>query len=107
MTTNVFAGSDTTSISLRAIFIFLIRHPRVLAKLRSELQARRAAGKLSSIVTAAEAEACPYLQAVIYESLRLHSPVAFMLDRDVPPQGMMLCGHHVPGGVSLQTFSRI
>ncbi|KAI1365497.1 cytochrome P450 [Xylaria arbuscula] len=103
MTSNVFAGSDTTSISLRAIFINLIRHPRALSKLRSELQAQRAAGKLSSIVTAAEAEACPYLQAVMYESLRLHSPVAFMLDRDVPPEGMTICGKFVPGGTAVGT----
>ncbi|KAI0421147.1 cytochrome P450 [Xylaria grammica] len=103
MTSNVFAGSDTTSITLRAIFLYLIRHPNALSKLRSELQGRQALGKLSSIATAAEAETCPYLQAVIYESMRLFSPVAFMLDRDVPVEGMTICGHHVPGGTVVGT----
>ncbi|KAI0970068.1 cytochrome P450 [Xylaria arbuscula] len=103
MTSNVFAGSDTTSITLRAIFLNLIRHPNVLTKLRSELQSRRAMGKLSPIVTSAEAEACPYLQAIIYESLRHFSPTAFMLDRDVPPEGMTICGHYVPGGTVVGT----
>ncbi|KAJ2974229.1 hypothetical protein NUW58_g8725 [Xylaria curta] len=99
MTSNVFAGSDTTSIALRAIFLYLMRHPQALAKLRAELQDRQAAGKLSTIVTAAETDSCPYLQAVIYESMRLFSPVAFVFDRDVPAEGMTICGNHVPGGV--------
>ncbi|KAI1153993.1 cytochrome P450 [Nemania diffusa] len=98
MTSNVFAGSDTTSIALSAIFLNLMRHPRVLAKLRDELRGRRTAGKISTIVTAAEAEPCAYLQAVIYEGLRLFSPAAFVLDRDVPPEGMTICGHYIPGG---------
>ncbi|KAI0803957.1 cytochrome P450 [Xylaria sp. FL0064] len=99
MTSNVFAGSDTTSIALRAIFLNLIRHPPALAKLRAELQDRQ----FNSITTAAEAEACKYLQAVIYESMRLFSPAAFMLDRDVPPEGMTIRGHHVPGGTVVGT----
>ncbi|KAI1738863.1 cytochrome P450 [Xylaria scruposa] len=98
MTSNVVAGSDTTSIALRAIFLNLMRHPQVLAKLRAELQGRQTAGKLSTIVTAAEAELCPYLQAVIYEGMRLFSPVGFNMDRDVPAEGMTICGHYVPGG---------
>ncbi|KAI0489982.1 cytochrome P450 [Xylaria cf. heliscus] len=98
MTSNVFAGSDTTSIALRGIFLNLMTHPQALAKLRAELQGQQAAGKLSTMVTAAEADLCPYLQAVIYESMRLFSPVGFVLDRDVPAEGMTILGHHVPAG---------
>ncbi|KAJ8127654.1 hypothetical protein O1611_g5983 [Lasiodiplodia mahajangana] len=105
MTSNVFAGSDTTAISLGAIFSNLMRHPRVLAKLRDELRGRRAAGESSPIATANEAESCPYLQAIIYESMRLFSPAAFLLDRDVPPEGMTICGHYVPGGTVVGTSS--
>jgi cytochrome P450 len=101
MTSNVFAGSDTTSIALRAIFLNLMRHPRVLAKLRTELQERRTQGKLGTLVSAAEADPCRYLQAVIYESLRVFSPAAFIFDRDVPVEGMTICGRYVPGGVSV------
>ncbi|KAI0509332.1 cytochrome P450 [Xylaria bambusicola] len=103
MTSNIFAGSDTTSAALRSIFLNLIRHPRVLAKLRSELQDREANGKLSLIVQGAEADACPYLQVIIYESMRLFSPVSFMLDRDVPAEGIMIRGHHVPSGTVVGT----
>ncbi|KAI1296154.1 cytochrome P450 [Xylaria venustula] len=97
MTSNVFAGSDTTSIALRGIFLNLIRHPRILAKLRAELR------PLPTIIASPEAEACAYLQAVIHESLRLYSPAAFILDRDVPPEGMIIGGRHVPGGTTVGT----
>ncbi len=100
MTSNVFAGSDTTSAALRGIFLNLLRHPRVLSKLRAELEEKRAAGRLSSIVTFQEAEASPYLQAVMHEAMRVFSPVGFNPDRDVPEGGMMINGIFVPGGVS-------
>ncbi|KAI0100592.1 cytochrome P450 [Nemania sp. FL0031] len=103
MASNVFAGSDTTAIAFRAIFLNLMRHPQVLAKLRDELRGRQTAGTSSTVVTANEAESCPYLQAVIYESMRLFSPAAFLLDRDVPPEGMTICGHYVPGGTVVGT----
>ncbi|KAF3075096.1 Pisatin demethylase [Trichoderma lentiforme] len=98
MTSNVFAGSDTTSAALRGIFLNLLRHPRVLSKLRAELEEQRAAGRLSSIVTFQEAEASPYLQAVMHEAMRVFSPVGFNPDRDVPEGGMMINGILVPGG---------
>ncbi|KAI0200766.1 cytochrome P450 [Astrocystis sublimbata] len=102
MTSNVFAGSDTTSIAMRAIFLNLIRHPRVTEKLRLEL-GNTLGCTSTKIVTAAEAESCPYLQAVIYEGLRLFSPAALLLDRDVPPEGMMIGERRVPGGTVVGT----
>ncbi|KAL7950691.1 cytochrome P450 [Trichoderma barbatum] len=98
MTSNVFAGSDTTAIALRSIFLNILRHPHVLSKLRTELEERRAAGRLSNTVTFQEAEACPYLQAVMHEALRVFSPAGFTLDRDVPKEGMIISGKFVPGG---------
>jgi hypothetical protein len=35
---------------------------------------------------------------VIKEALRLHPPICFPLERVVPPEGVTLCGHYVPGG---------
>ncbi|PKK53600.1 hypothetical protein CI102_1839 [Trichoderma harzianum] len=98
MASNVFAGSDTTSLALRGIFLNLLRHPHVLSKLRAELEEQRAAGRLSSPVTFQEAEACPYLQAIMHEALRIFSPVGFNPDRDVPKEGMTINGIFVPGG---------
>ncbi|KAI8634708.1 cytochrome P450 family protein [Xylariaceae sp. FL1651] len=103
MTSNVFAGSDTTSISLRSILLNLIRHPKVLAKLRTELQECRALGEHREIVSADESEACHYLQAVIYEGLRVFPALAIVMERDVPPEGMIIRGKHVPSGVVVGT----
>ncbi len=35
---------------------------------------------------------------VIKEALRLHPPICFPLERVVPPEGVSLCGHEIPGG---------
>ena len=101
MTSNVFAGSDTTSIALRIIFLQLLRHPASMARLLLELQEKRSSGQLSDPVRFDESEAWPYLQAVMYESLRLHAPAGFILDRDVPQGGMTIKGIYVPEGVSV------
>ncbi|KAI1798728.1 cytochrome P450 [Daldinia bambusicola] len=103
MTSNVFAGSDTTSISLRAVFYLLLKHPEKYNRLMEELESKKQAGELSSPVTFQEAEACPYLQAILYEALRLYPATSELLDRDVPEGGMTIDGHYVPGGVAVGT----
>ncbi|KAI0432393.1 cytochrome P450 family protein [Xylaria sp. FL1042] len=102
MTTNVFAGSDTTASAMRAIFLNLLQNPHILAKLRADLQ-KRCAGSSSGRVSSAEAESSPYLQAVIYESMRIFPSVGIVLDRDVPPEGMMISGTYIPGGTVVGT----
>lgn len=104
MTTNVMAGSDTTSISLRGIFYLLLTHPEKLQCLMAELETQKGAGQLSDIVSAAQAKACPYLQAVIYEGMRLMPPVASVIDRDVPAGGMTIGPYFIPAGVSTSDY---
>lgn len=60
---NVFAGTDTTAISLRAILYYLGKNPDKQAKLVAEIDERKANGNLSFPVKLQEAEAMPYLQA--------------------------------------------
>ncbi|KAI1625028.1 cytochrome P450 [Exophiala viscosa] len=91
---NINAGSDTTAITLRAIFHFLLLHPATLSTLVSELKT----AKLSEIPTFRETSNLPYLAAVIKESLRLHTPVGLILERIVPEGGVTLCGHYFPAG---------
>ncbi|KAF2970089.1 hypothetical protein GQX73_g3438 [Xylaria multiplex] len=102
MTTNVFAGSDTTAIAMRAIFLNLLHNPQMLKKLRADLQ-EQCSSSSGSIVNSSEAESSPYLQAVIYEGLRIFPSVAFVLDRDVPPEGMTIIGKYIPGGTVVGT----
>ncbi|KAH9215294.1 cytochrome P450 [Leptodontidium sp. 2 PMI_412] len=95
---NVSAGSDTTSISLSSILYNLCKHPRVLLKLRVELEEKRANGQLSDPVTFRESQDCPYLQVVIKEALRVHPATGFHLGRVVPNGGANIAGRFFPEG---------
>ena len=84
---NIAAGSDTTSITLSAIIYYLCNNPMAKAKLREELDLAREAGTISDPITFREAQALPYLQAVIKEGLRIHSATGFIMPRIVPNEG--------------------
>lgn len=99
LTSNVVAGSDTTSTSLRAIFYLLLKNADSFHRLMAELKGKRAAGALSDPVKFAEAEDCTYLQAVMYEAIRLYPAAIFPLDRRVPVGGLMVGEKLVPAGV--------
>ncbi|EMD95336.1 hypothetical protein COCC4DRAFT_44371 [Bipolaris maydis ATCC 48331] len=101
MTTNISAGSDTTAISLSAIVYYLWTNPRVLERLRQELDAQSKAGRLSDMPTYHEAQEIPYLLAVIKEALRLHSAVGTQLTRVVPKGGCVIEGHYFPEGAEV------
>lgn len=98
----VFAGSETTAISLSSVFYFLLKHPRCYKKLMEELDTAVSNGLIaprpSKIVSWSESQKLPYLDAVIQESFRLHPAAGLILERIVPPQGMEILGNFIPGG---------
>lgn len=96
--TNIAAGSDTTAISLSAIFYYLMKNPQSYKKLQGDLKAAAKEGRISKPITFKEAQEVPYLQTVIKESLRLHSAVGLGLQRVVPPGGTTLVGCEFPAG---------
>jgi len=96
---NVFAGSDTTAIALRAIIYFLCQHPECMQRLVSEIQGADSQRLLSTPIRFKEATThLPYLNGVIKESMRLHPSVGLLLERYVPPEGLEVDGHHIPAG---------
>ncbi|KAK3197712.1 hypothetical protein GRF29_216g1072214 [Pseudopithomyces chartarum] len=101
-TSMVFAGSETTAISLSSVFYFLLKHPPIYAKLMQELDAAVADGtvevRADKTVSWAESQKLPYLDAVIQESFRMHPAAGLILERIVPPQGMDILGDFIPGG---------
>ncbi|KAF4550322.1 Cytochrome P450-like protein 22 [Elsinoe fawcettii] len=97
-TANVFAGSDTTAISLRAICHFLLTNPASLTRLRKETDERKTDGRLSWPATFKQVSDWPFLQAIISEALRLHPAVGLSLPRVVPPGGIMIAGRFIPEG---------
>ncbi|KAF9878697.1 hypothetical protein CkaCkLH20_03597 [Colletotrichum karsti] len=99
MITNMFAGSDTTAISLRAILYYTTRNPRVYAKLMTELDEAHAEGRLSVPVSWKDSQQLPYFAAVVSEALRLHPAVGLILERLVPEGGLRLAnGTLLPPG---------
>ncbi|KAK1063811.1 hypothetical protein LTR74_009141 [Friedmanniomyces endolithicus] len=101
-TSMIFAGSETTAISLSSIFYHLVKHPRVYQKLVEELDMAALNGTITERdhgkVSWAESQKLPYLDAVIQESFRMHPAAGLILERVVPPQGIEILGEHIPGG---------
>lgn len=95
---NIFAGSDTTAASLRAIFYYLCRTPSAHKKVLTELDEAVRAGRLSNPVTFAEAQELKYFQAVVKEALRMHPAVGLLLERVVPRGGAEVGGVWLAGG---------
>ena len=97
-----FAGSETTAISLSAVFYFLLKNPSKLARLRAEIDAAGAAGAFSDLetglVTWHESQKLVYLDACIKEAFRLHPAAGLPLERIVPEGGTEIAGHYVKGG---------
>ncbi|KAL4205288.1 hypothetical protein AMTRI_Chr01g113850 [Amborella trichopoda] len=69
------AAIETTLWSMEWALAELVNHPRVQAKLRHELSTVLA-GKP---VTESDLDNLPYLQAVVKESLRLHTPIPLLV----------------------------
>lgn len=73
-TSMIFAGSETTAISLSSVFQNLLANPRVYKKLIEELDQAKETGVIAdrenNKVTWAEAQQLKYLDAVIQESFR-------------------------------------
>ncbi|KAL4923488.1 cytochrome P450 [Aspergillus undulatus] len=99
---NVFAGSDTTAIALRAIVYFLLKNPMCMEKVVAEIDLADGVGHLSDPISYRESMTrLPYLGAVIKEAMRLHPSVGLILERHVPEGGITLCGRHVPAGTTV------
>jgi len=99
LSTNVFAGSDTTAIALRSVIYHLCRNPEKMQKMIQELDAADKAGCLSETISYKESQThLPYFAAVLKEAMRMHPSVGLLMERHTPPEGATLCGHDIPGG---------
>jgi hypothetical protein len=100
---NILAGSDTTGISLTAVFYYISKNPKVLDKVRHELEEASNRGEISTPIKFKETQQLKYLQAVLKEALRCHPATGLILGRVVPKGGYAFAGHFFPAGVSLPT----
>ncbi|KAF2270474.1 cytochrome P450 3A3 [Lojkania enalia] len=98
--TQLIAGSDTTSNTSCALLYHCLQNPAVVTKLQAELDT--ALPDPDATPTFAAVKDLPYLDAVIKETMRIHSTSSLGLPRVIPPgPGITLHGTHFPQGVVL------
>ncbi|XP_074273180.1 cytochrome P450 76AD1-like [Silene latifolia] len=87
------AGTDTTSNVLEWAMTELLCNPEKMVKAQTELD--QVVGKNSGTIQESDISKLPYIQAVVKETMRLHTPGPFLIphkaDKDVE-----LCGYMVP-----------
>ncbi|KAI1107092.1 cytochrome P450 [Jackrogersella minutella] len=97
----IIAGSDTTATAIRGTMLSLLASPFAFFRLRGEIDAGIAEGRISSPIKNEEAKGLEYLQAVIYEGLRINIPFSGLTMKQVPPEGDTIHGKFVPGGTRI------
>lgn len=94
----IVAGSDTTANALKMTVLHIVSDPRVSQILRDEIKAAETAGRMSSPATDEEASGLPYLQATIWESLRIHPPFGGLVMKQAGAGGDFFRGTFIPPG---------
>lgn len=122
---HLVAGHETSGITFTYIMWELSRHPQMQRELRKELltltptlqypfTVQSSEGSLPTFPSPSAIDSMPLLDAIVRESLRLHSPVSQILPRTTPSTdgGISFNGYDkIPGGVrvgaSAYTLHRI
>lgn len=104
LTNLLFAGTDTTGLSLSYLFWQLSHHPEWMVRMREEL--KEACGD-QNYPTYNLISELPVLDAVIYEQWRLWPVAPSSLPRITPEGGVVIDGIFVPENVSLASLSLI
>ncbi|KAF3448445.1 hypothetical protein FNV43_RR09158 [Rhamnella rubrinervis] len=98
MLTDLFiGGTDTSSTTIEWVMTELLRHPKVMDKLKQELADTISLGQS---IEEKDIPRLPYLQAVLKESLRLH-PAAPLLLPHQAQMDVQVCGYTIPKGTHL------
>lgn len=91
---NINAGADTIATTLRAVFYFLLTHPKEMATLKQELTAAQESGNMNSPSPTwheTQSDHLLYTRCVVKETLRLWPALALPLERVVvDPAGLPL-----------------
>jgi cytochrome P450 len=100
----IMAGSDSTSTVMRVTFMYIVANPVSYSKLLAEIEAAIDRGAVSHpVIKHAEALQLPYLQACIWEGLRICPPLFGLQSKMAPTQGETVNGTFFPGGTEIAT----
>lgn len=99
---NIVAGSDSTSAALSSAIYHIYNNPEVLGKLRAEIKEKKGTGGSLGLLSLHDTTEMPYLQAVMKEALRITPPTGIVLPREVPTGGTTLDSVYLPAKVGVK-----
>ncbi|KAK7380690.1 hypothetical protein VNO78_33205 [Psophocarpus tetragonolobus] len=88
----LLAGTDTSAVTLEWAMSNLLNHPETLKKAKKEIDTH--IGQ-KSLVDESDIQNLPYLQSIIYETLRLH-PAAPLLVPHLSSEDCTIGEYHIP-----------
>ncbi|KAI5814634.1 cytochrome P450 [Pyronema omphalodes] len=91
----ISAGSETVVIAMTGMIFHLAQSPRVYQKLCKILDEQFPGGDEDYVYSSSQL--IPYVEDVINEVLRLHSPVITGIPRVTPPEGLTIGDLFIPG----------
>lgn len=95
----IIAGSDSTTTVLRSTLYLLVGTPQAYMKLKAEVDKGAAEGW--SIAQHSQTQRMPYLQACIWEGLRLYPPLGDLKSKTAPAGGETIKGIYFPAGTEV------
>ncbi|MCJ1334927.1 hypothetical protein MMC09_000193 [Bachmanniomyces sp. S44760] len=98
---NIGAGGETVAAEMQAFFYIMMRHPEHFSRLRVEIDQADERGELSRVVSLAESQKLPFLQACIKETLRMFPAFSWSLPRVAPEEGLTIGDRHFTKGTVL------
>lgn len=97
----IVAGSETTATGLIGATYLLLSQPKTFIRLAHEIRTHFSSEDQITLQSISSPKTLPYLHAVIEESLRLCPPGPGTFPRRVPPEGRVVCGGFVAGGMTV------
>ncbi|ORY58096.1 cytochrome P450 [Pseudomassariella vexata] len=97
----IIAGSDTTASAIRVTMLYVMTQPQVYRKIKDVIMQAIRDGNISHPIRYEEAGKIPYLQAIIYEGLRMRTPAPGLYLKTVPAEGEVIHGKFIPGGTAI------
>ncbi|TVY85564.1 Cytochrome P450 monooxygenase [Lachnellula suecica] len=97
----ILAGSETTGITMSAIFFYLAHNSDIYKKLATEV--RSVFSDVSEICSGEKLLSCSYLSACVTETLRICPPVPGTPWREVEGDGIKVDTEYIPAGCNVGT----
>ncbi|KAJ5981544.1 cytochrome P450 ClCP1 [Penicillium canescens] len=94
----VRAGAETTATALSGLTYYLLTNAEALEKATLEV---RSTFKDECEITFSSVCRLNFLQACMNEALRLYPPISVGMPRVTPREGVLICGHYVPGDTTV------